>query len=149
LGLTPVLEEDAGFKPGFPLAHSFWELIGGLTLSAGIESAFVLDACSLMAASLSSAQPVKPRKQKHSRATLNPQVNNLMMSLTLLKKRLDKDENRCDGVRERDPRSLRARFERSTGWKRQLADSRGRPAQIDDDQAELYPAGTRSAVSQM
>jgi len=103
LGLMPVLEEDAGFIPGFVLAQSPWELIGGLTLSGGIELSFVLAACSLTAASLSSAQPVKPRKQKLSRAMLNPQVNNLMMSLTLLKKRLDKDETRCDGVQEHDP----------------------------------------------
>jgi hypothetical protein len=72
LGMTPVFEGDAGFKPAFLLAHSAWELNGGLTLSAGIESALVLAACSLMAASLSSAQPVKPRKQKLGRATLNP-----------------------------------------------------------------------------
>jgi len=72
MGMTPVFEEDAGFKPAFLLAHSAWELTGGLTLSAGIVSALVLAACSLMAASLSSAQPVKPRKQKLGRATLNP-----------------------------------------------------------------------------
>ena len=37
-----------------------------------------------MAASLSSAQPANPRKQKLNRARPNPLVNNLMMSLTLL-----------------------------------------------------------------
>ena len=52
---------------------------------------FALDACSLMNASLSSAQPANPSKQKLDRARLNPLVNNLMMSMTLLENRHAED----------------------------------------------------------
>jgi len=38
-----------------------------------------------MAASLSSPHPANPRKQELNRARLNPVVNNLIMSMTLLK----------------------------------------------------------------
>src|SRR5262245_12489449 len=43
---------------------------------------FALDACALMAASLSSVQPANPRKQMLNRASVNPRVNNLMMGMT-------------------------------------------------------------------
>ncbi len=71
------------------------------------------------------------------------------MSLMLLKKRLDKDENRCGGAENVILDRYVLGLNDQPAWKRQLADSRGRPAQIDDDQAELCPAGTGSAVSQM
>jgi hypothetical protein len=40
---------------------------------------------------LSSAQPADPRNQMVNRANLNPRVNNLMMSTTLLKNGQDED----------------------------------------------------------
>ena len=52
---------------------------------------FALDACSLMAASLSSTQPADPRKQTLNSASLDLPVNSLMMSLALLKDGFDEE----------------------------------------------------------
>jgi hypothetical protein len=72
-----------------------------------------------------------------------------MMSLMLLKKGSTKMKTDVAGSESVILDRYVLGLNDQPAWKRQLADSRGRPAQIDDDQAELYPAGTGSAVSQM
>ena len=50
-----------------------------------------LAACALMAASLSSAHPAKPTEHKLNRASVDPLVNILIISKTLLEKVRNED----------------------------------------------------------
>src|SRR5438270_388255 len=68
---------------------------------------FALDACFLMAASLSSPQPANPRKPKLNRARLKALVNNFMASMTLLKAGRDDHGSGGRGIRNASLASAR------------------------------------------